>query len=260
MDSADVRAADRDRDRVIDELARAAGEGRLTYTEFEERCAAAQRAVMLSDLADLTADLGGGEPLPVPVAAPVTYRTPPPGAAVTPTAAASRGRGVKVAVYALVGLLALGLAGGLVSIFSGGSERIAVSGVGRVIESGTTVPLTAIEPVSEAAPPGRLWIIEGSALTVADFAGEAAREFDIGGNYRQFRATLANVPATESGTSLVFRVLVDGQEVAVHRLAAGAGEAISIDVTNAQRLRIEIRSEGDAPTTAAVADGSLTPA
>jgi uncharacterized protein DUF1707 len=54
----EVRASDADRDRVLDLLRTAVGDGRLTADEFGERMEAALSARMLGELAVLTADLG----------------------------------------------------------------------------------------------------------------------------------------------------------------------------------------------------------
>ena len=54
----EVRASDADRDRVLDVLRAAVGDGRLTADEFEERMEAALSARTLGALAVLTADLG----------------------------------------------------------------------------------------------------------------------------------------------------------------------------------------------------------
>ena len=53
-----VRASDADRDRVVDILGVAAGDGRLTAGELDERLEAALAARTLGELAPLTADLG----------------------------------------------------------------------------------------------------------------------------------------------------------------------------------------------------------
>ena len=55
-----VRASDADRDRVLDVLRAAAGDGRLTADEFNERMEAALSSRTLGELATLTADLGTG--------------------------------------------------------------------------------------------------------------------------------------------------------------------------------------------------------
>ena len=55
-----VRASDADRDRVVDVLCAAAGDGRLTADEFDERLEAALSSGTLDELAVLTADLTGG--------------------------------------------------------------------------------------------------------------------------------------------------------------------------------------------------------
>lgn len=52
-----VRASDADRDRIVDALAAASAEGRLTLEEYAERSEIALAARTLGDLAGLTADL-----------------------------------------------------------------------------------------------------------------------------------------------------------------------------------------------------------
>jgi hypothetical protein len=52
-----VRASDADRERVVEQLRRAAAEGRLAIDELEERVALALSAKTYSDLQALTADL-----------------------------------------------------------------------------------------------------------------------------------------------------------------------------------------------------------
>jgi hypothetical protein len=59
-DFPEVRASDKDRDRVIDLLRDAAGDGRLTADEFDERVEAALSSRTLGELAALTADLVAG--------------------------------------------------------------------------------------------------------------------------------------------------------------------------------------------------------
>ena len=56
----EVRASDADRDRVVDTLRVAVGDGRLTADEFGERMEAALSARTLGELAVLTADLVTG--------------------------------------------------------------------------------------------------------------------------------------------------------------------------------------------------------
>ena len=56
----EVRASDNDRDRVLDVLRAAVGDGRLTAEEFEERMAAAISSRTLGELAVLTGDLVAG--------------------------------------------------------------------------------------------------------------------------------------------------------------------------------------------------------
>jgi hypothetical protein len=55
----EARASDADRDRVLDVLRAAVGDGRLTADEHEARAGAALTARTLGDLAGLTADLPG---------------------------------------------------------------------------------------------------------------------------------------------------------------------------------------------------------
>src|ERR1700732_645756 len=56
----EVRASDADRDRVVDVLRVALGDGRVTTDEFGERMEAALSARTLGELAVLTADLVTG--------------------------------------------------------------------------------------------------------------------------------------------------------------------------------------------------------
>lgn len=55
--SPELRASHADRDRVVDVLRIAAGDGRLTADELDERLEAALSARTLSELTTLTADL-----------------------------------------------------------------------------------------------------------------------------------------------------------------------------------------------------------
>lgn len=52
-----VRAADADRERVVDLLRQQVGTGRLTLDEFSDRAAATYRARTMGELASLTRDL-----------------------------------------------------------------------------------------------------------------------------------------------------------------------------------------------------------
>src|SRR5205085_9689485 len=53
----DIRASDAERDATIDDLRKAAAEGRLTLEELTDRIEAAANAVMRRDLVPLTSDL-----------------------------------------------------------------------------------------------------------------------------------------------------------------------------------------------------------
>jgi hypothetical protein len=66
----DLRVSDADRERIAERLREAAGEGRLTVEELDERLDAAYAARTGSDLAPLTADL----PEPAPGAEPAMQR------------------------------------------------------------------------------------------------------------------------------------------------------------------------------------------
>ncbi len=59
-----MRASDADRDRVVEQLRIAAGEGRLEATELEERVGAALAARTAEELEPLTADLPARGPTP----------------------------------------------------------------------------------------------------------------------------------------------------------------------------------------------------
>ena len=75
----DLRCSDVDRDRVAEALRQAAGDGRLTLSELEERLDAAFRARTYGELEPITADLPQG-PYPVPgLAAPAPVSRPSPG-------------------------------------------------------------------------------------------------------------------------------------------------------------------------------------
>jgi hypothetical protein len=59
-----MRASDADRDRVVDMLREAVGDGRLTADEFDERLEAALSSRTLGELAVLIADLGRSDLAP----------------------------------------------------------------------------------------------------------------------------------------------------------------------------------------------------
>ena len=67
-----LRVADVDRERVADVLRRNFEDGRLTYTEFQERLEAAYGARTFADLEPLTADLPATASSPVPAPTPPT--------------------------------------------------------------------------------------------------------------------------------------------------------------------------------------------
>ncbi len=76
-DAGDLRAADADRERVADVLRQAAGEGRLTMEELEQRITAVYNAKTYAELEPLTRDLPTpGQATQPPVAAKATA---PPG-------------------------------------------------------------------------------------------------------------------------------------------------------------------------------------
>ena len=55
--TAELRASDADRERSVDRLRAAAGDGQLTMEELDERCSAAYAATTRGELERLTADL-----------------------------------------------------------------------------------------------------------------------------------------------------------------------------------------------------------
>ena len=57
-----MRAGDKDRQRVVEQLGKHFGEGRLTIEEFDERVVRAHASVYLDELPALTADLPGDPP------------------------------------------------------------------------------------------------------------------------------------------------------------------------------------------------------
>ena len=61
-----MRAGDKDRQAVVEQLGKHFGEGRLTVEEFDERIVSANAAVYLDQLPALTADLPTEQPAPRP--------------------------------------------------------------------------------------------------------------------------------------------------------------------------------------------------
>jgi hypothetical protein len=70
-----MRAGDKDRQRVVEQLGKHFGEGRLTVEEFDERVVRAHASVHLDELPALTADLPGD---PQPHRRPTRARMPLP--------------------------------------------------------------------------------------------------------------------------------------------------------------------------------------
>jgi hypothetical protein len=68
-DIRELRASDHDRDRIAEVLRQAAGEGRLTLDELDERLEALYAAKTYGELEPITRDLPVGSPPAVPVAA-----------------------------------------------------------------------------------------------------------------------------------------------------------------------------------------------
>ncbi|MBO0802654.1 MAG: DUF1707 and DUF4190 domain-containing protein [Nocardiopsaceae bacterium] len=99
-----MRAAAADRERAIDLLKAAFGEGRLTKDEFDERCARVMSSKTYGDLAPIVTDLPGGVAFST---APVPY-SPPYQPAPAPSS----------------GLAAASLACGILEFFTGGLTAI----------------------------------------------------------------------------------------------------------------------------------------
>ena len=78
-DQPDLRASDLERERTIDILRDAAGEGRLTFEELADRIEEAAAARTRGELARLTRDLPAGRPAPAPppTSAPGSALAPP---------------------------------------------------------------------------------------------------------------------------------------------------------------------------------------
>ena len=68
-----MRAGDKDRQHVVEQLGKHFGEGRLTVQEFDERVVRAHASVYLDELPALTADLPGD---PEPLRRPTRSRLP----------------------------------------------------------------------------------------------------------------------------------------------------------------------------------------
>jgi hypothetical protein len=95
-----MRAGDKDRQRVVEQLGKHFGEGRLTVEEFDERAVRAHASVFLDELPALTADLP---------------RDPEPQS--RPTRSPRSPRGVPVGVLVL--LIAMVLAWSMVAVVHG---------------------------------------------------------------------------------------------------------------------------------------------
>jgi hypothetical protein len=89
-----MRAADVDRDRVVEILKTAYTEGRLTKDEYDDRVADALSARTYADLDVLVADLPGARPVMVPPKAPAAVVPPSPEARINGLAIASLACGI----------------------------------------------------------------------------------------------------------------------------------------------------------------------
>jgi hypothetical protein len=109
-----IRASTADRDRVLDLLQGAYGEGRLTKDEFDARCAQAMESKTYGELAPIAADLPGGVPVMSPYSAapysPGPASTYPPGGLYPPVPTSGMA----------IGSLACGVA----ELFTGGLSAI----------------------------------------------------------------------------------------------------------------------------------------
>jgi Domain of unknown function (DUF1707)/Cell wall-active antibiotics response 4TMS YvqF len=80
-DKGNLRASDADRERVADVIRQAAGEGRLTMEELDERLDAVYAAKTYAELEPITRDLpqtpGGAAPAPVPAGDPQRFGAEP---------------------------------------------------------------------------------------------------------------------------------------------------------------------------------------
>lgn len=150
-DDAGLRAGDSDRDRVAATLATAFAEGRLTRDEYEQRVAAAHRAVTFGDLAPLTADLPGTvTPTATPApAAPVASAPPAPVPAPAVTAPDARRRKGLAAAWAT---------------WAGVSLLMVVIWLGSVVTRGEDRDIPSFWPIWVIGP----W---GVAMVIASIAG-----------------------------------------------------------------------------------------
>ena len=108
-----MQASDADRDRVVRDLTRHCGDGRLTLDELEERIAEAYAAVTVADLDHALRDLPKQAPLPPmaskPVIAPVATRpTPAPREPHGISVSAKRGAELALRVHLTVYLSVIG--------------------------------------------------------------------------------------------------------------------------------------------------------
>ena len=65
-------------------------------------------------------------------------------------------------------------------------------------------------------------------------------EFNLGRDYKTFRATLGLSDRSQQGSSKRMRVLADGKLLYERAFALGESEVVQLDVTGALRLRVEL--------------------
>ena len=120
-----MRAGDKDRQRVVEQLGKHFGEGRLTVPEFDERVVRAHASVYLDELPALTADLP---------------RDPEPQRHPTRSAGASALRGVRAPPRVAARLV------------DGGGRRLRRPAVVRPLPPVPVPPAQAVEPALVSAP------------------------------------------------------------------------------------------------------------
>lgn len=164
-DLPDLRASDADREQIADQLRHAAGEGRLTVEELDERLNAAYAARTHGELAGLTTDIvapGSTQPAPTGLAPPAPRRL-----RVVPGGDA----GTKWVVSVM-----------------GGSDRTGRWRVGREIAvvnvmGGADIDLNDAELASERTVLTVFSLMGGSTLYVPDGLNVEVSEFSVmGGN------------------------------------------------------------------------------
>ena len=138
-----------------------------------------------------------------------------------------------------------------------------------VVSTGSSLPLTELDPVEsdcgsgEVAIAGTEYASGLSCSVYSNASGPSRVEYDTGRDFNELRAT-AGIEDSADDTMLRVRyvVLVDGRRAFEREVRFGEAVPISVDVTGALRVAIEVTAVGGDPerssyTSAALGDPQL---